>query len=60
MTDLEKVVNNIAINELKMCVMNGDTEMAHHAADEVLLDLLRSLGFGEVCDEWEKVDKWYA
>lgn len=38
----------------------GDPEMAHSFADEVLIAFLRGLGYGELCDEWEKVKKWYA
>lgn len=37
-----------------------DVELAHYEADKVLCELLRSLNFDDVVDEWEKVDKWYA
>lgn len=49
-----------AIEMLKACQTNGDIECAHCDADEVLCELLNSLGFGDVVAEWEKVDKWYA
>ena len=49
-----------AINELIACQQNGDTELAHENADEVLCDLLESLGYGEVVTEYCKVDKWFA
>lgn len=49
-----------AIGALKEAQDNGDTEGAHSIADGVLCDLLRALGYGDVIDEWEKVDKWYA
>lgn len=39
---------------------HGDPESAHVNADKVLCDLLRALGYGDVVDEWEKVEKWYA
>lgn len=49
-----------AIAELKNCQEPGDTEAAHSVADEILCKLLRSLGYRDVVDEWEKVEKWYA
>jgi hypothetical protein len=39
---------------------DGDPEIAHQEADELLCALLRSLGFGDVVAEWEKVQRWYA
>lgn len=49
-----------AIRILQELRGNGDTEAAHGAADEVLCKLLSSLGYQDVVDAWEKVDKWYA
>ena len=49
-----------AIDELKKLQEPGDTEAAHGDADDVLCRLLSSLGYQDVVDEWEKVDKWYA
>ena len=49
-----------AIEALKNQQSNGDTEMAHCAADEILCEFLRELGHEDVVDEWDKVDKWYA
>lgn len=49
-----------AIAELKKLQELGDTEAAHSDADEVLCKLLSALGYQDVVDEWEKVDKWYA
>lgn len=42
---------------------NSSEAMCVHAfrcANTVLCDLLRALGYGDVVDEWEKVEKWYA
>lgn len=50
-----------AIEKLKL--LQGpevDTEAAHCDADDLLCALLRALGYGDVVDEYEKVDKWYA
>ena len=39
---------------------NPDVEQAHSIADNVLIDLLDSLGYDDVIDVYEKVGKWYA
>lgn len=41
-------------------VENPDVEGAHANADDILCDTLRELGFGELVDVYEKVEKWYA
>lgn len=37
-----------------------DPETGHGDADDVLCELLKAMGYGDVVDEWEKVEKWYA
>lgn len=37
-----------------------DCEHQHIVADEILCDLLRTLGYEDVVAEWEKIEKWYA
>lgn len=49
-----------AIDALKDEQQSGDTEIAHCSADDVLCDLLKSLGYQDVVDEYDKVKKWYA
>ena len=49
-----------AIEELKEAQKNRDTEAAHDHADDVLCKLLTTLGFTDVVEEYNKVDKWYA
>ena len=39
---------------------HGDAETAHADADAILVELLRSLGYKELCDAYERVWKWYA
>lgn len=39
---------------------SGDTEAAHRNADKVLCALLKTMGFDDVVEAWEKVEKWYA
>ena len=37
-----------------------DYEEAHVEADNILCDLLESLGFNRMVEEYWKVPKWYA
>lgn len=49
-----------AVARLKELQTGGDVEAEHSNADEVLCQLLNSLGYQDVVNEWNKVDKWYA
>ena len=50
-----------AIEKMKECVKNnGDIEVAHLDADNILCDVLTQLGYKELVDIYKKVDKWYA
>lgn len=49
-----------AIAKLKALAGSGDVEAAHGNADDVLCELLRSLGYGDVVNAWDEVEKWYA
>jgi len=49
-----------AIARLRQCKNNADIEFAHMEADQILCDLLTTLGYGDVVEEFEKLDKWYA
>ena len=50
-----------AIEKMKECVKNnGDIEVAHLDADNILCDVLTQLGYKELVDLYKKVDKWYA
>lgn len=49
-----------AIQQLKIIQVNNDTENAHILADDVLCELLISLGFKDVMEEYNKIYKWYA
>jgi hypothetical protein len=49
-----------AIKELNKAQSHGDTEAAHGNADDILCELLKSLGYEDVVEEWYKVKKWYA
>lgn len=45
------------LNELRRC---NDTEAAHGAADSILVELVRELGYDDIADAYEAIDKWYA
>ena len=38
----------------------SDCEAAHVKADQILLDILLDLGYDDIVQEYEKIDKWYA
>ena len=56
----KEVIIKEAIEKMKECVNNGDTEGAHINGDGVLGDVLTQLGYKELVDLYEKVKKWYA
>ena len=47
------------LKRLKECE-RYDTECAHGRADEILCELLRELGYSDIVDAYEDIDKWYA
>ena len=49
-----------AIQKLNECFDNEDTEVAHGVADDVLCDLLVSLGYEDVVNAYTRISKWYA
>lgn len=49
-----------AEEDMRACIESSDFEAAHCDADKILLRELRALGFGDLCDLWEEVGKWYA
>ena len=38
----------------------GDTEMAHSDADEIIVQLLRQLGYDEGADIYNNMERWFA
>lgn len=57
---MKNMTREKAIQILKQQQNNRDIEDAHGVADEVLLDLLRELGYQDVVEEYFKVEKHYA
>jgi reverse gyrase len=48
------------LNRLKKLKYSRDYEEAHGAADDIIIELIRTLGFDDIADAWEDVPKWYA
>ena len=61
-SSIEEVVCRIkeTLNWAKSDPKGFDAEDFHMAADNCLCELLTALGYGEVVELCEKVEKWYA
>ncbi len=52
---------NKLFKQLLNLELSDDTEMAHHSADMILLEILREEGgYDEIIEAYENIDKWYA
>jgi len=49
-----------AITKLKILQKGIDDEVMHCEADYILCELLNCLGYSEVVEEYNKVDKFYG
>ena len=49
-----------AIAELISVQSHGDVEMAHIRADQILSELLESMGCADVVEQYDLIRKWYA
>lgn len=50
----------VYMERLKEIQKNTDIEIAHSDADDVLCDLLTELGYGDIVNEYKKIERWYA
>lgn len=48
------------IDRIRALANNRDTEGTHIEADKILCEVLKTLGQGELVEEFEKLEKWYA
>ncbi len=55
-SDLEAA--NLLIDIQNDC--GGDIEVSHGKADDLLLDILKSLGYEQTVKQFELMPKWYA
>ena len=54
------MTKELALEMLQVCAESGDTEAAHCDADDILCALLEALGYGDVVEKYNSVDKWFA
>jgi hypothetical protein len=47
-------------NRMETISENYDVECGHSDMDDLMCEVLRSLGYGEGVDIFEKAEKWYA
>lgn len=47
-------------NEMQKLDENGDTEVSHSNMDDLMCDLLESLGYKEGIKIFKASEKWYA
>jgi len=57
---MNSITKEQAIEKLKAQQGTDDTESAHAQADNILCQLLESLGCADVVVEYNKIDKWFA
>lgn len=48
------------IYRLKALQSGTDVECSHCEADDILCELLIDIGYSDVVEEYNEVDKWYA
>ena len=58
MTKQERIKKYVELMQAN--VGHYDEEQAHSNADNLLCDLLRELGYGDVVAKYDEVEKWYA
>ena len=57
----EQAIERLKELQADAASLDGDPEMAHGLADEVLCDLLTSLGHGEVAKAFDDIiPRWYG
>jgi len=54
----EKHYYDKMLKEITDC--NFDAEFAHMAADEILVQLIRDLGFNRLANYFDDLEKWYG
>ncbi len=53
-------IKEATIKKLNLLQEGSDPEAEHAEADHAICLLLRFLGYNDVVDEYEKIEKWYA
>ena len=55
-----KVMTPEEFKEAMLSLDNGDPEVSHHCADNLMCDLLEQLGYSEGVDVFIDMERWYA
>ncbi len=58
-TELEELVRETKVKLIEQGY-NNDTESAHVNADNIICYFIEKLGYKEIVDLYNEVDKWYA
>lgn len=51
---------SLALAVLRELANSDDTETAHYDADDILCEILTALGYTEIVDAYNAIDKWYS
>ena len=57
---MRKALSDEMVKRLQVEVDNFDPEGTHGNADDILCELLETLGYKEVVNKYNEVTKWYA
>lgn len=57
---MDKELNDKYLSQMKELRYEDDTEHAHVVADEILCNLLDELGYKELVDAFDDLDRWYS
>lgn len=59
---MTKEEKNYYLNEMRTLVKMSkhDPEEAHYRADNILCEILDDLGYDEIVDIFNNIEKWYA
>jgi len=60
MSETTRDIAERVLQELRELKTGGDTELGHSRADELLCEMLTTLGYEQIVAAWHEVDKWYA
>jgi hypothetical protein len=56
---MNKKLNEKYLTKIKEC-SKYDTENGHSEADSILCELLLELGYADVIEEFQNLEKWYS
>lgn len=57
---MDRITPDEFANRMRKIADIGDTEGGHLDADDLMVQVLRSLGYDAGCDVYDSMRKWYA